>query len=134
MARRLLLSLWGLSASGVAAWCLQFSGAPWRTALLLAAMLVAGIGAWRAARLGGEGIQLQWDGRHWSCTGNCQRAGARAVVHLDLQSLLLVRLYEPGQAAAWLWLERDACPACWLDLRRALNASVPARTASTGTA
>jgi toxin CptA len=134
LARRLLLGLWGLGAAGVIAWCLQFSGAPWRTGLLLAALLVAGIAARRAGGLG-EGVQLQWDGQQWSCTGSRQLGGAAASVHLDLQSLALVRLCAPEQSAAWLWLDRDACPARWLDLRRALHASTPAaRPISTGTA
>ena len=122
MARGLLLGIWCLGAAGLAAWCLQFSGAAWRTALLALTLLVAGMAAWRAAQLG-EGAELQWDGQHWSCAGSRQLSAARASIHLDFQALMLVRLYEPGRAAVWLWLERTSWPSRWLDLRRALRAT-----------
>jgi toxin CptA len=124
LAPRLLLGVWAVGAAGVAAWSWQFSGAPWRTGLIVAALLLAGMAAWRAARLG-EGAQLLWDGQHWTCSGSVQRAGAQAFVHLDLQSLMLVRLCAPGRGAAWLWLERGAHPSRWLDIRRALHAGRP---------
>jgi toxin CptA len=122
MARRLLLGIWCLGAAGLAAWCLQFSGAGWRTALLVLVVLAAGLSAWRAARLG-EGVELQWNGQHWSCAGSAQCAAARVSIHLDFQPLMLVRLCEPGRATTWLWLERGSMPSRWLDLRRALHAT-----------
>jgi len=124
MARHLLWAIWSFGAFALALWCAQFSGAPWRTALLCAALLVSACAAWAGSRMG-EGAQLQWDGMHWSCTGAVQLSGAVAAVHLDFQSIMLVRLHEQGRAAGWFWLERSHCPARWLDLRRALHAAVP---------
>ncbi|MBS0454819.1 MAG: hypothetical protein JSS14_26270 [Proteobacteria bacterium] len=124
MARRLAWGIWALGAAALLAWCVQFAGAPWRTAILASALALAARGAWAASRLG-EGVQLRWDGVHWSCTGTTRLGGAGASIHLDLQSLVLVRLNAPGRPAAWLWLERANCPERWLDLRRALYARVP---------
>ena len=122
MARRLLLGIWCLGAAGLAAWCLQFSGALWRTALLALVLPVAGLAAWRAARLG-EGAELRWNGQHWSCAGSAPCSAAHVSIHLDLQTLMLVRLRESGRAAIWLWVERASLPSRWLDLRRALHAA-----------
>ncbi len=133
MARGLLLGIWCLGAAGLAAWCLQFSGAGWRTALLALALLVAGIAARRAAHLG-EGAQLQWNGQHWSCTGSAQLSAGRVSIHLDFQSLVLVRLSEPGRRAVWLWLDRTSLTSRWLDLRRALHATESVARASHGEA
>lgn len=127
MARRLLWSIWGLGAATLVAWCVQYSGAPWRTALLAGAVALAARTVWRAPRLE-ESLRLQWNGLHWSCDDASRPCGANAAVHLDLQSLVLVRLHGAGRPALWLWLERSSCPERWLDLRRALYANVP-RTA-----
>lgn len=124
LARRLLWGLWALGAVALAAWCIQFSGAPWRTALMGVVLAAAAHAAWVASRLG-EGARLRWDGSHWSCDGAVRLGDAGVTVHLDLQSLVLVRLREPGGLAMWLWLERSSDPARWLDLRRALYAAAP---------
>ena len=130
LARRLLWTTWGLGAAAFATWCIQFGGEPWRTALLALVLAGSAAGASRAARLG-EGVSLQWDGLHWSCAGgNADLGDATPVIHLDLQSLMLVRLHQPGRGAAWLWLERPAFPSRWLDLRRALHAAAPSQGAS----
>lgn len=124
MARRLVWGSLALGASMLAAWCVEFSGAPWRTALLAIVLLLAAGAAWKAARLG-EGVRLHWDGMHWSCDGAQRVDRAVATVHLDLQTLMLVRLCGAGRAAVWLWIERSSAPQCWLDLRRALCAAAP---------
>ena len=72
---------------------------------------------------------LHFDGLAWSLNGadpaRSVRAG-RAAVALDLQSLLLVRLTEPGRARRWIWLDQSTVPERWRDLRRALYARAPA--------
>lgn len=40
----------------------------------------------------------------------------------DLQRAMLLRLHNPDGACIWIWVERLADPARWLDLRRALLA------------
>ncbi len=72
---------------------------------------------WRAQRLG----QLQWDGERWqACFAGLTLTGG-VCVQLDLQRQLWLRLHSitpPGDH--WLWLERDADPLAWRDLRRAV--------------
>ena len=131
MARRLLWSIWALGAAALVAWCVQFDGAPWRTAVLAAVLLLAAVAARRASRLG-DGAFLAWNGQHWSCTGSAIFGNAAATIHLDLQSLMLVRLQEAGRRAVWLWAERDVLPARWLDLRRALHAPIRTKAGVSG--
>jgi hypothetical protein len=125
IARRLLWCIWALGAAALVAWCVQFNGSPLRTAVLAAVLLLAAAAARQASRLG-EGAFLEWNGQHWSCRGSATLGSAAATVHLDLQSLMLVRLQEAGRRAVWFWAERNFLPARWLDLRRALH--VPIRT------
>jgi toxin CptA len=120
-ARRLLLSIWLLGASGMALACLQSGGAAWRQALLGLSVLGAGAAAWAGFRRASASGALNFDGRNWSITGFGGLEGARASVALDLQSLMLVRLDVPAGRRRWLWLDRRAQPETWLDLRRALH-------------
>jgi len=124
LAGGLLLGLWLLGAGAAAAWCSQAALAPWQGALLAAALATAAGGAMRAARLG-AGMRLRWDGREWRIEGRAAPGTGEAVVHLDFQSLLLVRLRRAGAPSAWMWAERAADPARWPALRRALYAPGP---------
>ena len=124
MARRLLWSVWGLGAAVLAVWCVQFSGSAWRTALLAAVLPLSACAALAASRMGQES-RLQCNVLLCPCAASAWLGPALATVHLDLQSLVLVRLLESGRAAAWFWLERASCPERWLDLRRALHAAGP---------
>jgi hypothetical protein len=115
----------GLLAAGVTLWWWHASAAAdWRpllgcAALLLAAWVMA-IG-WRRAPVG----RLQWDGQCWRWESLVYRSGtaleAPAVV-LDVQFAILLRLNNQAGAVWWLWAERSALPARWLDLRRAVHA------------
>ena len=124
LARRLLWGIWALGAGALTAWCVQFSGAPWRTALMGVVLALAARAARVASRLG-EGARLHWDGAHWSCDGTVRLGDAGVTVDLDLQSLVLIRLREPGGPATWFWIECMNDPGRSLDLRRALYAAAP---------
>jgi len=128
-ARALLAALWAGGAGAAAAWVWQQAGGqlaptdprPW---LVFAAVLLAGLAAWRAnAAPAGE---LRWDGQGWTLPGAALTRPARVEVHLDLQSLFLLRLVAPGEPARWLWLERGSRPESWRDLRRAVYSRAPA--------
>ena len=50
---------------------------------------------------------------------------ARVLVALDFQSLMLLRLTEPGRARRWIWIEQRAMPERWRDVRRAVYSRPP---------
>ena len=120
----LLLVGW-LIAAGVTLWWWRASAtADWRPLLGCAALLIAaGVMAtgWRRAPVG----RLQWDGQRWRWESVVYRSGTALeppVVVLDVQFALLLRLDNQAGAVWWLWAERSALPARWLDLRRAVHA------------
>lgn len=125
----LLFAVWlgGVAAAGALA---SAPGALWRSALVAATAVLAGLAAgrwwWRSAQ-----GQLQSDGLRWAWlphTGAGAQPLGMLTVHLDVQRALLVRGEQPGAAPLWLWLEQGAAPGRWDDLRRAVYspASPPA--------
>lgn len=126
-ATRILIATWALGACCAGLSCYLFDSAGWRQLLLVLSVLFSGIAAALGLRSDGAGV-LHFDGLHWSLTGTDRgRAvhAARASVALDLQSLLLVRLTQPGRAARWIWIEQRAMPERWRDLRRAVYSRPP---------
>jgi hypothetical protein len=123
-ARRLLISLWALGVASVTLASVQADGFDWRQAMLALSAVVAGAAAWTGLLQSAAPGELAFDGRHWSMSGGVPLRSARASVALDLQSLLLVRLDEPALSRRWVWVDREAMPERWLDLRRALHARV----------
>jgi hypothetical protein len=119
-----MLACW-LLAAGVTFWWWRASApADWRpllgcAALLLAAWVMAT--GWRRAPVG----RLQWDGQRWRWESVVYRSGTALeppVVVLDVQFAILLRLDNQAGAVWWLWAEKSALPARWLDLRRAVHA------------
>jgi len=121
----LVLAFWALGAVSCAAWCYQADHFGVRQMAALAALLLTASLIWWDRAHARQG-NLHWDGQYWSLDGNRPVRTARASVHLDFQSLLLLRL-QVDQSVSWLWLDRQASPAHWIDVRRALFAA-PART------
>ena len=121
----ILLAGWLLSAGVIGLW-LQAAASGWRAPLGGLSLLLAGalmVTAWRRAPVG----YLHWTGQHWRWESGVYRGGTAQdppVVVLDWQRALLLRLDNPAGAAWWLWAERSAEPARWLDLRRAVHARV----------
>ena len=122
-AGRILMVVWAVGAGVAGVACYQIDsnqeGGGWRQWAMLVAVAIAAIGVWRVLRAQAPG-ELLWDGQHWTLKADRERGGAAAGVHLDLQSLLLVRIAPAEGRAQWLWLERRAAPERWRDLRRAL--------------
>jgi hypothetical protein len=123
-ARRLLVLVWALGVAGVTLASVQAEGFDWRRAMLALSAVVAGAAAWTGLLQSTAPGRLAFDGRHWSISGGAPLSAARASVALDLQSLLLVSLDEPARRRRWVWVDRQALPERWLDLRRALRARV----------
>jgi hypothetical protein len=126
-AARILIAAWALGACCAGVSFYLFDGAGWRQVLLVLSVLFSG-GAAALALRGDGAAELRFDGRHWTLAGaETGRAvvAARAAVALDLQSLLLIRLAEPGRAVRWVWAEQRAMPERWRDLRRAVYSRAP---------
>ncbi len=94
----------------------------WRQLTGLAAVIAAGLGAhhgWKNSPIG----QLAWDGQAWRWEGLGYQAGV-AQYELssaaDFKNVMLLRVENQAHAKLWLWAERRADPARWLDLRRAV--------------
>jgi hypothetical protein len=101
-------------ASGLPAVALAAICASW---LLAAAVILL---QWRGMRAG----QLRWDGQAWwwlpDDAARVDEHAVSIVLHLDLQSGVLVRMVGAPGRVHWRWLERSSAPARWGDLRRAL--------------
>jgi len=129
-AGRLLLALWVLGVCGVVFASSQSARIDWRDGVLLLCAIVAMVGAWTGIFRTEGRANLIFDGQSWSMSGGINLPTAQAAVMLDLQRLLLVRLSEPLGAMLWIWIERDAMPDLWRDLRRALySRAIPTETA-----
>lgn len=134
-ARRLLALLWALGMGSIMlAWAQSSGGLDWRQAMLALSAVVASVAAWTGLMQSAAPGALDFDGQHWSMSGGTPLRGARAHVVLDLQSLLLVRLDAPARAARWVWLDSQAVPERWRDLRRALHSRALPAAASTNAA
>jgi len=124
-AERLLLFLWALGVCGVTVACVQADRIDWRHGFLALSAVVAAVAAWTGALRCSDHAELSFDGQDWSLTGSVVLRSARASTALDLQSLLLVCLTEPGRSRHWIWVERPTKPESWRDLRRALYSRAP---------
>lgn len=117
----LLMTFWLLGVVSVGVWCYQADRLGVRQITALAALfLTAGAVCWGAV-FAPDG-RLHWDGQYWSLDGTHPVPAAQAMVVLDFQSLLLLRL-KVDRSVTWLWLDRQARAEQWRDVRRALFAS-----------
>lgn len=117
-----LSGFWAVAVLLIAAWVLasQFTG--WRQLTGIAAVICVGLAAcqgWKNAPVG----QLNWDGQVWHWEGPGYQSGMAEYelsAALDFQNVMLLRIENQAHAKLWLWAERRAFPARWLDLRRAV--------------
>jgi toxin CptA len=126
-ATRILVVLWALGACCAGASCYLIDSVGWRQLLLVLSVVFSGVAAGFGLRRDGAGV-LHFDGLHWSLGGaDASRSvhAARALVALDFQSLMLLRLSEPGRARRWVWVEQRAMPERWRDVRRAVYSRPP---------
>jgi toxin CptA len=131
-AERLLLVLWMIGVCGVTVACIEADGIDWRQGLLAISAVVAGMAAWTGVLRCAALCELGFDGQLWSVTGTFSYRSAKASVALDLQSLLLICLKEPHRSRGWVWVERQAKPEAWRDLRRALYSRPPSAALAAG--
>ena len=115
--------LWLLGAGAILAWALKSGPA---TGRLVAASLVCAAAGLASGRLWWRtraGV-VSWDGEGWSCSTAALGGPARAIVVLDLQGRMLVRL--AAARSCWVWLERHQSPERWDDVRRAAHSRAAA--------
>lgn len=118
----LLLVLWLAGLVSALLWWNVMRPADWRMLLVFLSVLFAGLAA-RTAWNNHPGGQLAWDGDawHWESPGYQTGAGEHSLsVLADFQQRLLLRLESQAGASVWLWVEKNAMPERWLDLRRAV--------------
>ena len=106
----------------VGAWGATSQHINWRHFGGFAAVIATGLFAlqgWKNSPVG----QLVWDGQVWRWEGRGYQASVaeyELFVTIDFQSLMLLRIENQAHAKLWLWAERRAFPARWLDFRRAV--------------
>jgi hypothetical protein len=118
----LLLGLWLAGLLVVSLWVYVVQQVDWRTVLALVAVLASGGAAYTGVKSAPAG-QLAWDGEVWRWETLSYQAGIAEYelsVVVDFQHRLLLRLQNQAQSNMWLWVERQAAPERWLDLRRAV--------------
>lgn len=106
----------------VGAWVVASQQVGWRQLTGLAAVIGAGLAAYRGWKNSPVG-QLAWDGQVWRWEGPGYQAGVAEYTLLaaaDFKTVMLLRIENQAHAKLWLWAERRAFPARWLDLRRAV--------------
>jgi toxin CptA len=119
---QLLFGLWLAGLFVVSLWIYVAQQMDWRTVLSSGAVLVTGA----AAYIGTQHVQvgqLAWDGEVWRWETQNYHGGSTEYelsVVADFQHRLLLRLQNQARYKVWLWLECQAAPERWLDLRRAV--------------
>lgn len=94
----------------------------WRLLLAGFSVVLAGFSA-RTAWNNLPAGELAWDGAvwRWESPGYQTGEGEHAVsVIADFQQTFLLRLENQAGISLWLWVEKNAMPERWLDLRRAV--------------
>ena len=118
----LMLVFWLAGLVSVLLWWNVMRQPDWRMLLAGSSVLIAGLAA-RITWKNLPGGQLAWDGDvwRWESPGYQTGVGEHALsVIADFQQRLLLRLENQAGASLWLWVEQNAMPERWLDLRRAV--------------
>ena len=117
-----LLCLWLAGVLLVCTWVLGGQLVGWRQLTGVAAVFGAGWMAFRGWKNLPAG-QLAWDGQVWRWEGRGYQAGVAQYelwAAADFKNAMLLRIENQAHATLWLWAERRALPARWMDLRRAV--------------
>lgn len=99
-------------------WCFQAAPISWRQPVFAVFLAYR---QWRDSPSG----SLRWDGQDWTWNRPGFSACGFLTIHLDLQFCVLLCLHSERNGRIWLWPQREDRMARWLDLRRAVYASLP---------
>lgn len=99
-------------------WCLWLSMMTWSWQRMPRGRL-----AWQSDRMPTDALKEVPGIWSWASEAYQEGVELKRVERVyDLQRAMLLRLHNPDGARIWIWVERLAEPARWLDLRRALLA------------
>ncbi|HYW55991.1 MAG TPA: hypothetical protein VE934_03475 [Polaromonas sp.] len=118
----LLVATWLAGAVVFLLWWGTATVFDWRQSSAGAALVLGGVIAGWGWKNSPDG-QLRWDGQVWCWQGPEGHASTPALelsVAIDFQQVLLLKLKNHDNAVCWLWVERQAQPERWMDLRRAV--------------
>ena len=114
----LVLAAGGLGSLIALLWLATPVATGWRQWLLVGVLVVVVLSAGNAWRRSPHGV-LRWDGHSWEWASSGTVQTGQLVVHVDLQSWMIVSLRFSRGATVWLWPERRSDALHWVALRRA---------------
>ena len=114
----LVLAAGGLGSLIALLWLATPVALGWRQWLLVGVLVVVVVSASLAWRRSPRGV-LRWDGYFWEWASSGTVQAGQLVVHVDLQSWMVVSLRSSRGGAVWLWPERRSDASHWVALRRA---------------
>jgi toxin CptA len=120
--RGVLLVFWVSGLISVLLWWNVMRQFDWRLLLAGFSVLLACLAA-RITWKNLPGGQLVWGGDVWRWESPGYQTGESEhtlSIVADFQQRLLLRLENQDGASLWLWVEQNAMPERWLDLRRAV--------------
>ena len=118
----LLAGLWFIGLLVLLLWYDRARQVDWRICSGAVALSIAGVAAY-IGWVNSPAGQIAWDGQFWRWESPGYQTGIaeqQLSVIADFQHLLLLRIENQAHASLWLWVERRAFPARWMDLRRAV--------------
>lgn len=130
-----LLMLWVQGLCAILAFLFLQTVSPVQTTVLLTVLLMGAalaLQSWRKTPSG----HLHWDGAAWHWSGFASDAPCTLVLHVDVQTLLIVSIRQNTYQSVVLWIESAKMDTAWIALRRALVGSMraaqsPSRTDET---
>jgi hypothetical protein len=107
--------------AGALMWSTQAEVPGWRQWFMLFGAVATGLGALWQRRHPLTG-QLTWDGLSWVLSDAKRSVPTQLAVVIDVQAAMLLCLrHDEHNRRIWVWVDRDASPARWLALCRAVH-------------
>ena len=98
-------------------WYQQLESLGWRQWLFSGSLIASCFLAFQTWRRVPQG-HISWDGQVWCWTCGAISTQGSVTIHLDFQSVMLLRLNTKTAGRIWLWPERHVDVTRWVGLRR----------------